>query len=699
MNRYIGLIFFTIAMTGCQSVSYGQKQGQRLIDSLISELNSHNYLSVIDTNRIKLIELIADDYQNVNTREGMAYCKQGLELSQAIGWVRGEAEAYKIYGDLYAVTEHYPEELKYYLKAYDLQNKIHSTAKIASLLILLGDAEKIVANYDKALAYYYSALNMNEEIKDPRGIIMAQENLSLTYFLLGDSANAKKQGAQVINAINERIKKEGKYEAYADMWEIKKIEKGLKQISVETYCAAAKKYSEQTNDVFIRADLYTYIGTHTGPNGVKGDTALAFQYLLKAINLLEAYGYKNGIEYPLINMGNEYSVSCNFPMASLYFNKTLALSSEIDDQYYVACCYFNLADIYLRVALDDTQRVLPDSLAELSKRQLMYKAKEGYGRGINIFNSIGTLFFVDDYIILSQIDSLLGNYKDALEDYKYYTRYRDSSVSLKNGNGIAHLEAARQALTDSLRAGVIEKEAAIKLQRQQNYTLLGFTGILLLVGFSFFIVKERRKSERLLLNILPATVAAELKAKGASDAKLFNDVTVLFSDFVGFTKVSELLSPKELVDELNICFKTFDNIMGKHNIEKIKTIGDAYLAVCGLPAADPNHAERTIRAAIEINSFMKDRFAKLGNKTFEIRIGVHSGNVVAGIVGVKKFAYDIWGDAVNTAARMEQNSTPGRINVSESTYELVKDKFTFEYRGEIDAKNKGMLKMYYVSGL
>ena len=211
------------------------------------------------------------------------------------------------------------------------------------------------------------------------------------------------------------------------------------------------------------------------------------------------------------------------------------------------------------------------------------------------------------------------------------------------------------------------------------------------------ITNERNRSDELLLNILPEEVAEELKAKGNSDARLYEEVTVLFTDFVNFTMVSERLTPRELVEELGACFRAFDGITGKYNIEKIKTIGDAYLAVAGLPTADPNHAENVVRAALEIRDFTKDRVAKLGAGTFEIRIGIHSGSVVAGIVGIKKFAYDIWGDTVNTAARMEQNSEAGKINISQTTYELVKDKFACEYRGEIDAKGKGMLKMYYVS--
>ena len=241
-----------------------------------------------------------------------------------------------------------------------------------------------------------------------------------------------------------------------------------------------------------------------------------------------------------------------------------------------------------------------------------------------------------------------------------------------------------------------EAVAALKLQRQRGYTYAGIACILALAAFSFFIVRERRKSDKLLLNILPSAVAAELKNKGSAAAKHFDNVTVLFTDFVNFTQTSERMKPQALIDELHTCFKAFDDITTKYNVEKIKTIGDAYLAVAGLPTADPQHAEHVVKAAIEINAFMQDRFAKLGSSTFQIRIGIHSGSVVAGIVGVKKFAYDIWGDTVNTAARMEQNSEAGRINISATTYELVKDKFTCEYRGEIDAKGKGMLKMYYV---
>jgi class 3 adenylate cyclase len=213
------------------------------------------------------------------------------------------------------------------------------------------------------------------------------------------------------------------------------------------------------------------------------------------------------------------------------------------------------------------------------------------------------------------------------------------------------------------------------------------------------IEKEQQRSEELLLNILPFEIAEELKSKGSADAKQFDQVTIMFTDFIGFTQISEKLSPTELVNEIHTCFKAFDEIIGKYNIEKIKTIGDAYMCSGGLPVANQSHAVDVVSAALEIQQFMQDHLLQRQNESkdvFEIRIGVHTGPVVAGIVGVKKFAYDIWGDTVNIASRMESSGEVGKINISGSTYEMVKDKFKCEHRGKIQAKNKGEIDMYFV---
>jgi adenylate cyclase len=208
--------------------------------------------------------------------------------------------------------------------------------------------------------------------------------------------------------------------------------------------------------------------------------------------------------------------------------------------------------------------------------------------------------------------------------------------------------------------------------------------------------QEKQVSEVLLLNILPEEVAKELKANGDVQPKLFENVTVFFSDFVNFTIASDKMTPQQLVAELHECFKAFDTIMSKHGIEKIKTVGDAYLAVSGLPEPNAMHADAVVKAALEVRDFMRERKNLLGNSTFGIRIGINSGTVVAGIVGVRKFAYDIWGDTVNVAARMEQNSEDGKVNISEKTRELLAGEFALTDRGVLNVKNKGEMRMYFV---
>ncbi len=213
------------------------------------------------------------------------------------------------------------------------------------------------------------------------------------------------------------------------------------------------------------------------------------------------------------------------------------------------------------------------------------------------------------------------------------------------------------------------------------------------------IEKEKQISENLLLNILPEEVAEELKQKGSADAKQFDDVTVLFTDFKDFTKLSERMSARELVEEIHTCFMAFDGIMEKFGIEKIKTIGDSYMCAGGLPVANQTHPVDVVNAGLEIQKFiakrMDERIAQ-NKEPFNIRIGIHTGPVVAGIVGVKKFAYDIWGDTVNTASRMESSGEAGKVNISQSTYQLVKDHFVCTPRGMVMAKGKGEMEMYFV---
>ncbi|MDD3876675.1 MAG: adenylate/guanylate cyclase domain-containing protein [Bacteroidales bacterium] len=218
----------------------------------------------------------------------------------------------------------------------------------------------------------------------------------------------------------------------------------------------------------------------------------------------------------------------------------------------------------------------------------------------------------------------------------------------------------------------------------------------------FRITSEKDKSEKLLQNILPYEIAEELKLKGRVNVKNIEFATVLFTDFSGFTRISETIKPEDLIEELNYCFTRFDNIISKYGIEKVKTIGDAYMCVGGIPVENKTNPFDVVLAALEIRDFMNKRFEEkkaAGMDYWKCRIGVNTGNVIAGIVGVKKFAYDIWSDTVNTASRMESCGEPGKVNISDSTYKIIGDFFDCSYRGEIEAKGKGAIKMYFVHGL
>ena len=321
------------------------------------------------------------------------------------------------------------------------------------------------------------------------------------------------------------------------------------------------------------------------------------------------------------------------------------------------------------------------------------------------------------HLLSARIDSSLGNFKNA---YTHYQQYNSLNNQLKSEE--VHKSAIKekfQAEYDQQKAKDVadqnKRDALVikELQRQKivrNSFIAGFLLVLLFAAVFFIqrnrILKEKKisdlekkRSEELLLNILPYEVAEELKQTGHCKVKTFSMVTVMFTDFKDFTDICEKVSAELLVDEINLCFSTFDKILQKYNVEKIKTVGDAYICASGLPVLNYTHAVDLVSAAIEIRNFIRDRGLEKsarGEIPFEMRIGIHTGPVVAGIVGMKKFQYDIWGDTVNIASRMESSGEPGKINISGTTYALVRDRFTCSYRGRIQAKNKGEIDMYFV---
>ncbi|RKS53078.1 class 3 adenylate cyclase [Gillisia mitskevichiae] len=404
---------------------------------------------------------------------------------------------------------------------------------------------------------------------------------------------------------------------------------------------------------------------------------LALQYFEESGALFKEKDYLIGTAYNLGNMGMVYAEQGKEALAKSNITEAIAILEELGDYYAISEYLTYMADIYLKqnkpiISLNYAERSL-----ELAEK---YRLKKQIS---------------ESNLKLAELYEAAGNLPEAYSHYKDHITYRDSFVNLENVASMADIRTNFE---------VSQKQAEVNLLNQQKRNqliILGFTGFLLLTLYWYYrsISKEKRRSEILLLNILPEETAQELKEKGKVQAKKFDSVTVLFTDFVGFTGYAESLPPEKLVQSVDFYFSKFDEIMDTYRLEKIKTIGDSYMSVGGLNNANSDHALRMVKAAFAILKFVND--SKLenheDNTRFDIRIGVNTGPVVAGVVGTKKFSYDIWGDAVNIASRMESHSLPGRINISKSTYNLVKNDFECEARGEIEVKNRGQMEMFWVN--
>ena len=421
--------------------------------------------------------------------------------------------------------------------------------------------------------------------------------------------------------------------------------------------------------------------------------AKALQYFEESGALFKKANYLVGTAYNLGNVGIVHAELGKHSLAEKNINEAIQILQAHEDFYPIAVYLTYMADIYVKQS--DMETAL-----NYAHRSLDLATEHGLKDQIS-----------DANLKLSELYELETNGPEALKFYKSHIQFRDSIYNLKNIENMADLQ------TDFK---VSQKQIEVDLANQKKKTqkIIMFASIIafLFIGFaaiSLFkrnkfvkatntvIAKEKQRSDKLLRNILPEEIAEELKSNGKVKAQKFDSVTVLFADFEGFTRYSEKLSPEVLVETIDYYFSEFDKIIEGYQLEKIKTIGDAYMCAGGLPYPSENHAKRMILAAIDIAAFVDRIQAEVDkeNLNFNIRIGINTGPVVAGVVGYTKFAYDIWGDTVNIASRMESNSKLGKINISENTYQLIKDDFECEYRGEIAAKNRGMLKMYFVNAV
>jgi adenylate cyclase len=706
--RYMLLLLLTL---NCGNV-LAKLQWQAKIDSLLKELPKQKE----DSNKAKLLDKISDTYSYFNPGQGIKYGIMNLDLATKLGWKRGMGSAYNTLGLNYESASDYAKALECFLNEDKIFAELENKKGTGSAALNLGMVYDAKGDFKMAIDYFLKAEKIYEELQDKPSLSVVLCDLGGLYYRQSDYPKALDYSLKAIKLYEELGDKDGVGSVAGNIGSI--YHSKSDDAKALEYYMKSLRMCEETGSKSAMGNANANIG------GVYYDTkdyVQALEYLFRALKIFEDIQDKDGIAYATGNIGQTYARQKNYILALAYAQKALQMDEAIGDKRQIATALYQVGDAYLALADDiasnkiitkgelPTGKFQPNEDIPKSKAARLHLALNYLQRGLDTAKKIHVPDVMKDiYEAMAKAYRLNGDHKLAMESYMNFITVKDSIFSKENEAKALKTEMQnefdKKHVADSVENAEKEKINALKLQRQRSYTYIGVVGVLLLGLFSFFMVRnnrllgiEKKRSDDLLLNILPEEVADELKASGSSDAKHYDNVTVIFTDFVNFTQAGEKLSPKQLINELHTCFKTFDEITARHNIEKIKTIGDAYLTVAGLPNASTNHAENVVRAAIEIRDFMNKRYAHLGNSTFEIRIGINSGSVVAGIVGVKKFSYDIWGDTVNTAARMEQNSESGKINISQSTYELVKDKFNCEYRGEIEAKGKGKMKMYYVS--
>lgn len=529
----------------------------------------------------------------------------------------------------------------------------------------MGICMSIKANFPKALEHFFKSLKISEEINDTSEIAQALSDIGNVYFRQGD------------------------------------LEKTM------SYCTQSLKLSEQIKNKNVQAVNLSTIGSVYQS---KGNFPKALEYYLKALKLDEELGISNDCATTMGNIAAIYGANGELLKMLDYDQRSFGLFEKIKDVDGKATTYVNLGSDYMTIA-GDPQTLLKcaenASLFHGNKKQLLLKAEALTDSAIQLSRQIGNSgTMATAFQQKSEIEELLGDTKGALESYKTYSIYKDSIFNMEKDKKLTETAMRYEFDKKEAKAKSDQEKKDLRQRTIRSSISAGLIGALIFLVVVYQqrnkIAREKERSDNLLLNILPAETAEELKNTGATKARDFSEVTVLFTDFKNFTSITEQLSAQELVNEINYFYSAFDTIVTKYGIEKIKTIGDSYMCAGGLPVSNKNHAENTVMAALEMRDFMlleKEKKVAAGKPFFEIRIGCNTGPVVAGIVGIKKFAYDLWGDTVNIASRMESTGEEGKVNVSGTTFALIKEKFNCMHRGKIEVKNKGLVDMYFVEHL
>jgi adenylate cyclase len=553
-------------------------------------------------------------------------------------------------GDIKKTQFFFNEGLKAYRKGKDKRGEAYMLNDISAVYYSLGD-------YPKTVEYLRGALIIQEEIGDSLMAATILQNIGSVYSKIKDYDNSMNYNEKAFNYYIKLDYKKGIAKTHLEIGYIY-MKQGKKEIALSNFTQALA-IAEKEDDRLLEIEI-------------------------------------------LSNLGEYYFTESNYEKALFYYNRCLKFAEEQNSLRYKSGARISIGTVLVK---------------QNKYKEAEEKCKLGYKYALQLK---AIAIQEEACKCLYQSYKFMGETQLALEYHEKISSLNDSLKIEETSNKMMNMEFQKQQLVDSLsfvkKQHMVElkhKEEVQRKEKQRNYIIATLCLMMLVAGGLWsslnFVRKsraalkiEKDRSEELLLNILPEEIAEELKEKGSVNTQEHNLVSILFTDFKSFTQTAANMTPKNLVEEINVCFKAFDLIVEKYQIEKIKTIGDAYMAAGGLPHPFEHSFKNVLLAGLEMQEFITKRVAE--NKqnnipAFEMRLGIHAGPIVAGIVGVKKFQYDVWGDTVNTASRMESNCEVGRVNISETLYDIVKDypEFDFEYRGEIAAKGKGEVKMYFVN--
>ena len=623
----------------------------RAQNTTIDSLKSIIETGAKDTVMVSTLNALSLEVLKENILESKAYSEKAYELAAQLDFKKGKAYSLKNIGLAAYYQGDYLKVLDYWTQSLETFEEIKDTLGIANLVNNLGAVYYSQGSNAKALDYYLRSLNISEKLKDPLRISSVLLNIGGLY-------------AEMLN-----------------------FDKALE------YYNEIDKYRATLNNPQINFGYLMGIGEVYFEKGNYSD---ALKFYTEALAGNQNINLRAG---NLIKLGEVALKIGDKEKATDYLNEAYLTAKSLNRQLLVVQSLIAQSKVYKQ-----------DNLA---KALNALKEAESLAKEIRANDELR-----DIYEGLSKTYASLNNFSKAFTYQALFISQKDSLFNLATNDKIRGLQFDFDLQKKEDEIGLLEKETEIlelneKRQKIVKYISFGLAGFILIIAIGLLnrykyvrktnriIEEEKDRSEKLLRNILPEETALELKQNGKVVAKKFDSVTVLFTDFEGFTRYADNLSPEKLVETIDFYFSKFDEIVAKYDLEKIKTIGDAYMCAGGLPFPTEDHAHKMIMAAFEIAEFVDQtkKNEEATEKIFDIRIGINTGPVVSGVVGSTKFAYDIWGDAVNIASRMESMSELGKINISESTYNLVKNDFECEYRGEIKAKNRGKLKMYFVNGI